>query len=429
MGSHMTETGPVIFHIDVNSAFLSWTAAENLRTGKGGTDLRDIPSVVGGDEKKRHGVVLAKSTPAGKCGIRTGESLMEARSKCPGLTIVPPDFDLYVRSSRALIDLLLSYTDRVMQYSIDEAFADMTGYPFPDSSPLILAETLRKKIFRELGFTVNIGISANMFLAKTASDFEKPDKVHTLFPSEIEKKLWPLPVREMLFVGRSGEKNLNGLGIHTIGDLAKTDRSILLSHFGKYGGMIWDFAHGEDHSTAFSFSEETKVYGNAVTVASDIVNSADASSVLLSLCETVGARLRADKMLAGVLAVSIVYSDFSRASHQKKLSSPTDATTELYASSVQLFQELWSFKPVRQLGVHTSDVAHEAVHQYSLFETDHYERLSKLDSAIDAIREKYGEDSVIRARFLKHPEDQIGGIGRAGRKNASVKKENKQEKK
>lgn len=407
---------PVIFHIDVNSAFLSWTAAYRVNHLGETSDLRNVPSVVGGNEKNRHGIVLAKSTAAKKFGIHTGEALVAARNKCPGLIVVPPDYELYVRSSHALIDLISRYTDTIQQYSIDEAFADMTGSARILGSPVIFADELRETIHRELGFTVNIGISSNKFLAKMASDFEKPDKVHTLFPEEIEKKMWPLPVDDLFFVGRSGKKHLNGLGIHTIGELAKTDRDLLISHFGKYGGTIWDFAHGKDSSAAFSMPEANKGYGNSTTVASDILTEDAAWPVLLSLCETVGARLRADKALAGVIAVSIVDSDFNYGSHQRRLASPTATTMELYAAARLLFTELWKGAPIRQLGVHTSAVTHENAYQYNLFDMDKYDKLSRLDAAIDKIREKYGEDSVMRATFIRNPEKHMtGGINKARR--------------
>jgi len=413
---------PVFFHVDVNSAFLSWSAAYRVGFLGEKTDLRNIPSVVGGNEKNRHGIVLAKSTPAKKFGIKTGEALVAARNKCPGLVVIPPDYELYVRSSRALIDLLGRYTDRVQQYSIDEAFADMTGCSCILGSPAVFAGELKEIIKAELGFTVNIGISSCKFLAKMASDFEKPDKVHTLFPDEIPSKMWPLPVEDMFFVGRSGTRRLNGLGIHTIGELAATDHDILVSHFGKYGDMIWNFAHGEDHSFAFSAPEESKGYGNSVTVPSDILTKEDAMPVLLSLCETVGARLRADKAKASVIGISIVDSDFNFSSHQRRLPSPTSTTMELFVCARALFGQLWKKDPIRQLGVHTSDVTHESAYQYNLFDGDKYDRLSRLDAAIDTIREKYGEDSVMRATFLDHPDQHMtGGINKA-RRNGLTKK-------
>ena len=209
----------IYFHVDVNSAFLSWSALKALQDG-GTVDLRTIPAVVGGDETKRHGVVLAKSGPAKQYGIKTGESLFAARTKCPGLTVVPPDFDWYVQNSKALIQILNDYTPDVEQYSIDEAFLDMTGTEALFGPPLTAAHTIRRRVRRELGFTVNVGIAPNRLLAKMASDFQKPDKVHTLYLYEVEKKMWPLPVGELFGVGPSAAKKLNSCGIYTIGNLA-----------------------------------------------------------------------------------------------------------------------------------------------------------------------------------------------------------------
>jgi DNA polymerase-4 len=190
-----------IFHIDVNSAFLSWEAAYRLQHGHT-QDLRDIPSVVGGDEESRRGIVLARSLPAKKCGIHTGEVLWQARSKCPGLVIIPPDYTLYINCSNALMDLLRSYSPILERYSVDECFLDVTD-SLGGRSPLALAGEISSRIKREMGFTVNIGVSSNKLLAKMASELEKPDKIHTLYPHEIPSKMWPLSVKELFMVGRS----------------------------------------------------------------------------------------------------------------------------------------------------------------------------------------------------------------------------------
>ena len=213
----------IFFHVDVNSAFLSWSAIKHLRDGED-VDLRTIPAVVGGDEAQRHGVVLAKSGPAKKYGIKTGESLFAARTKYPGIKVVPPDFDFYVQKSKAMIAILQDYTPDVEQYSIDEAFLDMTGTEQLFGPPLTVAHAIRQRIYRELGFTVNVGVAPNRLLAKMASDFEKPDKVHTLFPEEVPAKMWPLPVGDLFGVGPSAARRLNAWGVYTIGELAAMDR-------------------------------------------------------------------------------------------------------------------------------------------------------------------------------------------------------------
>ena len=191
----------VIFHVDVNSAFLSWSAAYRVRVLGEQEDLRGIPSAVAGERAERHGIILAKSIPAKKCGVKTGEQIFLAQQKCPGLKLVPPDYALYVEASRCFIALLREFAPVVEQYSIDEAWADLSGTEGLYGSPVAAAELLRTRIREELGFTVNIGISSNKLLAKMAGEFEKPDKVHTLFPEEVPQKLWPLPVRELFMLG------------------------------------------------------------------------------------------------------------------------------------------------------------------------------------------------------------------------------------
>ena len=227
----------VWFHVDVNSAFLSWSALKALNGG-GTLDLRTVPAAVGGDEEKRHGVVLAKSQPAKRYGVRTGESLFAARQKCPGLIVVPPDFDWYVQCSKGLIAILRDYSPVVEQFSIDEAFVEMTGSEALFGPPVQAADAIRERVKREWGFTVNVGISVNRLLAKTASDFEKPDRTHTLWPEEIPQKLWPLPVGALFGVGPSAVRTMDALGIRTVGDLAHADPEVLRGAFGVRGGQF-----------------------------------------------------------------------------------------------------------------------------------------------------------------------------------------------
>jgi len=236
----------VIFHVDANSAFLSWTAAYKIKVLGETQDLRQVPSVVAGDKASRHSIILAKSGPAKKFGIQTGEPLFQALEKCPELVVVPPDYNLYVEASRHFVEMLRQFSPNVEQYSIDEAWVDMTGTQRLFGTPRLAAEKMRQRIWEELGFTVNVGISSNKLLAKMAGDFEKPNKVHTLFPEEMEGKMWPLPVRDLFLVGAATEKKLHLMGIYTIGDLAKTELKIIRKRLGKYGETIWHFANGRD---------------------------------------------------------------------------------------------------------------------------------------------------------------------------------------
>lgn len=400
---------PIIFHIDVNSAFLSWEATYRMRELGETEDLRLLPVVVGGSEESRHGIVLAKSESAKKFGIITGEPLVDARRKCPGLRTVPANFPVYVKYSRALQELLTDYSPDIEQYSIDESFVDMTGTSQLFGPPLEAAHKIKDRVEKELGFTVNIGISNNKLLAKMASDFKKPNLVHTLFPDEIEAKMWPLPVSELFFVGRQTAKRLYALGIFTIGDLAKTDKKIIHDNLKSHGDVIWEFANGiSDSMDKVANKDSTPAnrgYSNETTITFDVTDTHTAKAILLSLTETVATRIRADHSYISVISVYMVDNEFKHTSRQVTLASSTNVTNEIYDHVCRLFDQLWTGNPIRLLGVHTSKATNEQLRQYTLFEEKNVEKLSKLDSAIDAIRSKYGEDSVKRASFVKKEEN------------------------
>ena len=394
----------VIFHIDANSAFLSWTAAHRVLVLGEKEDLREIPSVVAGDKASRHSIILAKSIPAKKFGIQTGEPLFQAMEKCPNLKVVPPDYGLYVECSRHMIHLLRQVAPSVEQYSIDEAWADMTGTERLYGSPVQAAEMLRERIYRELGFTVNIGVSSNKLLAKMAGDFEKPNRVHSLFPEEVPLKLWPLPVRNLFLVGSATERKLKRSGISTIGDLANADLGQLRRLLGKHGETIWHFANGRNAEEVRAEPVENKGYGNSVTLSQDVTDRETAHQVLLSLCETVGMRLRRDHKNGGCIAVSLRTHEFKSFSHQSQLPGATDVTEELYRAACRVFDEAWDrVTPLRQMGVQVTRLAQEQECQYDLFSTinpDQTEKLAKLDLTVDRLRERFGEDVVKKARFL-----------------------------
>lgn len=407
----------VVFHIDVNSAFLSWEAVHRLRHRGARVDLRQIPSAVGGDMAMRHGIILAKSLPAKKYGVRTGESIPEALRKCPGLVIVPPNYELYEKTSKAFMELLKEYTPVVEQYSVDEAFADMTGTGKLWGSPEKTAGRMRRRISEELGFTVNIGISQNKLLAKMASDFEKPDRVHTLFREEIQEKMWPLPVGDLFFVGRATAGKLNKLGIRTIGELAQASPDVLRAHLKKHGEEIWNFANGHDVSVVEEVPPANKSYGNSTTIAFDVTDAGTAKMVLLALAETVGARLRKDGVKAELAAVGIKNFQFGYTGHQKVLASATDITQELHRTACCLFEECWDGTPIRHLGLWAGRIAEkESVRQLALFDSTDYEKLEKMDRAVDTIRQRFGIDAIKRAAFAKSAIDHMsGGISRERR--------------
>lgn len=411
----------IIFHIDVNSAFLSWTAVERLAQGET-LDIRTIPSIIGGDRSNRHGIVLAKSVPAKKFHIKTGEPVAAAMRKCPNLLILPPNHHMYHEKSQQLMELLHSYTDDIEQLSVDECFLDFTPLTSRYESPIAAATQIKEDIKSRFGFTVNIGIAPNKLLAKMASDFTKPDRIHTLFPEEIPSKMWPLPVEDLYMVGSSSASRLRALGIRTIGELASTDIGYLRQEFKSHGQLMWEYANGIGSDHVHSAEREAKGIGNSTTLAKDAVTREEAHAVLLTLTESVSARLRKAQMLAQSITVEIKYSDFTTCSHQGSPASATNNTNAIYDMACLLFDELWNGAPIRLLGVRgTKLIPVDAPVQLSLFDMDtaaetvpvhrdsvsqtpvrkpSAQKLAQMDAAVDAIRSRYGKNSLVRGSIL-----------------------------
>lgn len=402
----------IIFHIDVNSAFLSWTAVEMLKNGAE-IDIREIPAIIGGDKESRHGVVLAKSISAKKYGVKTGEPVVNAVRKCPTLHMEPPNHRMYQEYSERLMEFLHTYTSDIEQVSVDECFLDFTGIAGQFATPIDAAIEIKNKIYETFGFTVNVGISNNKLLAKMASDFEKPNRVHTLFPNEIKEKMWHLPVGELYMAGRSSVEVLKKLEIQTIGDLAQVSPELLELHLKSHGRTLWEFAHGIDESELHLEERVAKGIGNSTTLAKDVTKEEDAKKVLLRLAEKVGERLRKAGQKAGMISVEIRYSDFSNTSHQKQLLKVTDADSVIYEEACGLFRELWNGDPIRLLGVRTSKlVEEEEPQQLTIFDIQpskfqgeskiqNNEKHRKLSAALDEIKKRYGEDAVIRGSNMK----------------------------
>lgn len=407
----------VFFHIDVNSAFLSWSALEKLHNGSA-LDLRTIPSVIGGDMAKRHGVVLAKSIPAKAYGIVTGEPIVNALRKCPSLTLEPPDHKLYHRRSRELMTLLSDFCPDIEQVSVDECYMDYTPIASRYPSPEAAAHLIKDRVFQELEFTVNVGISDRKVLAKMASDFRKPNLVHTLYSYEIQRKLWPLPLSSLFMCGRSSAETLRKLEILTIGDLANTDRSILAAHLKSHGLLLWEYANGIDASEVVTEQSEAKGIGNSTTLSKDAADKETAHRVLLSLAESVARRLRDSGQAAGMVSTEIKYNTFRKVSHQTTLLSPTSQTDTIYRTACSLFDEIWDGTPVRLLGIRSSKLTSEGEPvQMSLFDLDaaplpqaaqdtspkppSSRKKEQLEQALDTIRKRYGADAVVRGSLLK----------------------------
>ena len=417
----------MIFHVDVNSAFLSWEAAKRVKEGL--PDLREIPSVVGGDPKKRTGIVVAKSIPAKKYGIQTGEPMAMALRKCPNLVVVPSDFRLYTENSLAFKAICRDYAPVVESFSIDEVFLDMTGTSLIYPDPIATAHEIKDKIHAELGFTVNVGISTNKLLAKMASDFEKPDKVHTLFPEEIPVKMWPLPIRDLLFLGKASEKRLQDFGIHTIGELAREKESAIQSLLGeKTGHQLYQYARGIDNSPVLAQAEESKGFSVEKTFNDDIVSVEQVLPILLEQCDIVATRMRRKGKKCSCISVTFRTLDFKNRSHQTSLSSATDVTDEIYENARRLFLEFWKGQPLRLIGVALTGLTDESFEQMSLFEdTTKKEQRQKLDAALDAIRMKFGNDKITRASIM----NSNTGMGRKAKAQMEneTQKRNKTDKK
>ena len=385
-----------ILHVDVNNAFLSWAAVEKLKNGET-LDIRTIPSIIGGDEAQRKGIVLAKSNIAKQFGIQTGEPIFFARKKCPNIQIFQSDFNVYRKYSNALYNLLLEYTDKIERYSIDECFLDLTGY-IPKPRKLIdIAYEISKRAREELGFTVNIGVAPNKLLAKMASDFEKPNKVHTLYQQEIETKMWKLPVSELFMVGRRSLPKLQKMGIKTIGELAKSDEKLLIKNFGKYGKMIWEYSNGIDNEEVNYIKEKPKNIGNSITLPYDYNDIEKIEEVLLALVEQVSYRLRNQEMFANVVNVQIKTNEFKVFSHQRKLDFATDSTKIIGKEAKKLLTEIYNNTPIRLIGVSVSGLVEKEERQISLFENIENEKQKKIDSVLDNIKEKYGYEAITRA--------------------------------
>ena len=386
-----------ILHVDVNNAFLSRTALERLKAGDS-VDLRKIPSAICGDENKRSGIILAKSPLAKAMGVVTGETVYQATKKCPNLKLYSTDFKAYQKYSDELYNLLREYTDIIERFSIDECFLDMTNFLMGDTL-LAKAHEINRRVKNELGFTVNIGLSTNKLLAKMASDFSKPDKIHTLYPNEIKNKMWSLDVSELFMIGKKSVPKLNKMGIFKIGDLACFDKKILVKRMGKFGKLAWEYANGIDNSEVVAIRERAKSIGNSITLPIDISNAEKLESVLLALVEQVTFRLRKEKLFASTISVQLRTKDFKDFSHQSKLDFSTSNTKEIYEKAKMVFQEMYKENiPIRLIGFRVDKLV-DTEEQISFFDSNKVEN-NKLDKALDSIKSKYGYMSITRAGEL-----------------------------
>jgi DNA polymerase-4 len=422
MEVHYSNYQKIIFHIDVNSAFLSWSALKKLREDPESVDLRTIPSAVGGDVKSRHGIITAKSIPAKKYGIVTGEPVVKALQKCPKLVLVESDFATYKEYSRAFIEILSKYSPTIEQVSVDEAFVDMTGtyglykeletdeYPFP----VCVAKKIKDEVRDTLGFTVNVGVSCNKLLAKMASDFTKPDRIHTLFPEEIRTKMWPLPIGDLYGCGSQTAKRLADIGIKTIGDAANADLVMLQAILGENtGNYIYSSANGYGSDNVSDSYDDAKSYSNETTLSSDLTSDSydkEIIPVLRHLSKSVSKRLKRDGVFGRTVTVSVKTGSFKRHSAQMQLENSIDDEEKLFKHAKELSDKLllgdnglfMKGEVVRLVGVGVTKLDDGSYRQMSLFDNDVFSKQKKLDAMEEKLISTFGK-GVIKKGLLPDP--------------------------
>ena len=399
----------IILHVDVNNAFLSWTAVEMLKKGSK-IDIRNRYAVIGGDEDSRRGIVLAKSNPCKKRGVVTAESLYMARRKCPYLEVYKGDFDIYIKYSNMMYNYLLQYSDAVERYSIDECFIDYTDSIRLFGNPVKLAYKIKNDIKNQFGFTVNVGIGNNKLLAKMASDLEKPDKVHTIFDYEIKKKMWILPIEDLFMVGKSSGKKLKEMGINTIGELANFNKNILINNFKKHGKLMWEYANGIDNSPVEVKRYNPKSVSTSTVLPYNYSDKKEIYKILKILSSDTGMRLRKSNLYANTVNIWIKYSNFVKVSKQIKLDYSINTDNDIYKYACFLFDKLWDSNIyIRGLCVGVDKLSNNHDRQLSLFDDvrDSNEESvktndNKLQEAMDNIRRKYGNDVIGYADEIKN---------------------------
>lgn len=389
----------VIFHIDVNNAFLSWTAVKLLSEGYE-TDIRTIPSIIGGDEEKRHGIVLAKSPIAKKMGIKTAETIYSARKKCPNLAIFPPDMEYYHDMSNKFFKYLEKYTPNIEKLSVDECFMDMSHSSLLYDDLVFLAYQIKEEVKTMYGFTVNIGISSSKICAKMGSDMEKPNKVHTLFLNEIQRKMWPLPVDDLYMVGKQAAEKLHNIGIHTIGELAKTNEKDLTKVFNKHGSTMWKYANGISDDLHSYSENKNKSISTSETFSTDIGEKNKLLQILYKQVDILGKDLRKQKLYTNTIAITYKTPNFISFSKQLTLSTVTNSTEELSKYINNLFDQSWNNEKIRNIGIRFSNLTDRKQKQISLFTNNQDEEKSDVvQETMDKINDRYSS-SIIRQANL-----------------------------
>ena len=392
----------IIIHVDVNNAFLSWTAVDLLNQGFT-YDIRNSYAVIGGDEEERRGIVVAKSNPCKKLGIHTADTLYTARKKCPILKVYKANYSLYKKMSNSLFNLILTYTPDIEILSIDECFIDYTPVQKLYGNPITFAHKLKEEIYKKLGFSVNIGIASNKLCAKMASDFEKPNKVHTLFKEEIEKKMWPLPIEKLYGVGKKSSEKLKKLKINTIYDLAHADENMLYKYFKNNAHKFIESANGINHEPVNTEKKDPKGIGNSTTLSKDIDDRQELNKILLSIAENVALVLQKQNKYANTVSVQIKDKFFKTSSHQRKLANAVQTSKEIYKVSTELLKELWKGEPVRLLGIRLDNLTNTKEYQVSLFENiKEVENDRELETTVMMLKQKYGISVIKKGSLIEN---------------------------
>ena len=373
---------------------------------QGRPDIRLVPSVVSGDPNDRRSTITTASIPAKKIGIRVLEPVSMALRKYPQLVIVREDWEWYKQCSEGFIDICRSYSPVLQQFSIDECFIDMSLRCTPENA-VAVATQLKDQIKSTLGFTVNVGVGSNKLLAKMASDFEKPDKVHSLWSSEVESKMWPLPVRDLLWVGKKTEERLVAYGIKTIGQLAGIGMGSLTRLVGqKFAVQLHENANGRDDSPVETEIAEAKSYSAERTFPKDLVDPKDIDRAMFNVACIVAHRIRRDDFRASVVSMFVKYKDFSVAQKQTSLEQPTDVTAVILNAARKMLTEVWDgVTPIRQVGMGVTKLTHESAVQMSLFEDPKMEYYREWDRQFDEDRARYEDAKMLAYERKKKPKD------------------------
>ena len=387
-----------ILHVDMNNFYAS---VECLYR----PEIRHLPVAVAGDPLNRHGIILAKNMIAKKLGIKTGEAIWEAKLKAPNLVTVPPDFSKYLKFSRHARQILYDYTDQIEPFGIDENWIDVTGSKLLCGDGSEIANSIRLRIKEELGITASIGVSFNKIFAKLGSDMKKPDAVTVIPHDKFKDIVWPLPVSELLYVGRSTQRKLNSRGVLTIGDLANYPVEYLVSMLGKWGEILSLFANGKDTAPVRKLNESSAVksIGNGTTCPRDLLDNQDVKLVFTVLAESVAARLRDYGLKCTGVQIYLRDNKLYSITRQKKIKKPSYLSTDILDAAMELLVNSYDWQnPLRSVGVRAIDLVTENTYiELSLFDdNDKIIEQENLAHTIDSLRKRFGHDSILRASCL-----------------------------